>query len=211
LQEQLSSNNTVGDPFLTVNGTLTLTGNLTVSFDEHPTHFNQVRWLVFKATKIAGAPLYVKAAVAESSSFSIDWPVSCFSFVTGSEAGRENNEDVLFVSTRFVNDCKDALENHPVRAALIAIGTIGVVFTAFALLIMWRKRRFDQRRRSMLASRIDLESSDAELEVLLFSCCCFALKCVLFVVFRWQTLRNATRAMPLPPSSSSSAEKPDSK
>ena len=71
----------------------------------------------------------------------------------------------LHVSTMCVNTCKEVVQNHPVRTAIIVLSSLVGFFTLVALLLMWRKRKFDQSKRSVLASKIDIESNDSELEL----------------------------------------------
>ena len=148
-----SASNVVA-PFLTVNGTLTLDGNLTIVFQSEPEVDKKLTFLVFQAKEFAGSMIYNGEIPTNLWSF-----LNCFSVRTGwyTRGSADGKSKLLFVEAVVVDDCLQNVKDHPVRAALISIGTIGLVFTAFALLIMWRKRRFDQQRRTMLASRIDLD------------------------------------------------------
>ena len=150
--------------FLTVNGTLQLGGHLVIAFDEQPKQQDvPEHWHLFEATRpIKGAFTSITAKFLEDGLFDI-LRGFCFNVVP-----TPNGEaaTVFSVNTTLVNTCFQEVMDHPVRAALISVSVIGVVFTAFALLIMWRKRRFDQRRRSMLSSQLELEgSSESELEM----------------------------------------------
>jgi hypothetical protein len=143
-----------------VNGTLFLDGKLTMSFEAAPTTNRYASWLVFQAKDFKGN-LQVLGEFPKDM-----YEKVCYSIQTSSRFESFGNGKRFFVETRLVDECLESVKDHPIRAALISIGTLGAVFTAFALLIMWRKRRFDQSRRSMLASRIDLESaSDTEMEM----------------------------------------------
>lgn len=66
------------------------------------------------------------------------------------------------VDMTYYNECLQEIERHPVRAAFIFIGVFGALFTAFGMVIVWRKRQWERNRRSVLASRIDVDGNDTD-------------------------------------------------
>ncbi len=148
-------------PFLSVNGRLVLGGDLVILFDTKPTQDTPEHWHVFNATTLEGQFTTITAKFREESLLD-KLQALCFNVVPTLNTEQKG---VFAVNTTLVDECFQEVMDHPVRAALISLSVIGVVFTAFALLIMWRKRRFDQRRRSMLSSQLEHEGSEPELEM----------------------------------------------
>ena len=141
-----------------------ITGSAVVvlEFDKTPELDKAEKWVLLRSTKpIEGGFSSVKVNLTEETLLESLWD-SCYSYGVSMVGGTSKE---LVVNTVAWNECKRMLENHPVRAALISIGVIGSLITALALLVMWRKRRFDQKRRSVLASRLDLESGNESEEM----------------------------------------------
>lgn len=130
-------------PFLLVDGKVKVGGNLSLSFKNVPEEGVTETWFAIRSNggNIEGRfnePVLVN--VTDMGTL-MSLAEHCFDIaVTLQYRG-----SVLNITTRRHNICLENARRHPGVVAAIVLGVLSVVFSAVALLVLWRKRRFDRR------------------------------------------------------------------
>ncbi len=148
-------------PFLLVNDKVTVGGNLTLSFSRSPEEGVAETWFVIRTNtgNVDGRFAYLSANVTDLNPALQIAEDLCYRFdVTPTYSG-----PTFYVTTKRRNICLENARKHPGVVAAIVLGVLSVVFSAVALLVLWRKRRFDRSRAAMLSSPLSDESELQEL------------------------------------------------
>ncbi len=138
----LKSGTLLSPPFLLVDGKVKVDGNLTLSFKNLPEVGVLEYWHVIRSNvDIEGRFKFVSSNVTDAGALMSLAEQLCFDIAVDVQyRGR-----VLNITTRRHNLCLENARKHPGVVAAIVLGVLAVVFSAVALLVLWRKRRFDRR------------------------------------------------------------------
>lgn len=146
-------------PFLIATGEFEVNGTLIFEFEKLPREDKAYHVILTKKGLKGTFNAVIRMAEEKLSDKLID---ECFKIGIAWTKRTATDFNVAFKTE---NVCLELIEAHPIRTAAIVLSVLVVLFVGIWLWLVWRKRKYERSKRSILASKIDIESNDMELEM----------------------------------------------